>query len=77
MMEEHTEMTQEQTEKWISEHYRRQDEEKEALDIKCAELDVPGHKVEFDPDEADACGAFSEDALGREDAMEAALDQKI
>ena len=39
--------------------------------------DVPGHEVEFDPDEAELCGAFREDALDEEDAIEAALDQEI
>ena len=78
-MENH-EVTQEQAEKWIREQYQRPNEEttaREVLDAKCAELDVPGHEVEFDPDEADACGAFIEDALGEEDAMEAALDQEV
>ena len=36
-----------------------------------------GHEVEFDPDEAELCGAFREDALDEEDAIEAALDQGI
>ena len=79
MMEEH-EVTQEQAEKWIREQYQRPDEEtaaREVLDAKCAELDVPGHEVGFDPDEAEKCGAFREDALGEEDAIEAALDQEI
>ena len=67
-------------EKRIREQYQRPDEEtaaREVLDAKCAELDVPGHEVEFDPDEAELCGAFREDALGEEDAIEAALDQEI
>ena len=66
MMEER-EVTQEQAEKRIREQYQRPDEEtaaREVLDAKCAELDVPGHEVEFDPDEAELCGAFREDALG-------------
>lgn len=36
-----------------------------------------GAEVEFDPDEAELCGAFREDALDEEDAIEAALDQEI
>ena len=79
-MMEKREETHEQAEKGIREQYQRPDEEtaaREVLDAKCAELDVPGHEVEFDPDEAELCGAFREDALDEEDAIEAALDQEI
>ncbi len=79
MMEE-IGVTQEQAEKWINEHYQRPDDEtvaREILDAKCAEMEVPGHLVEFDPDEAEACGAFVEDALDEEEALEAALDQEV
>ena len=32
-------------------------------------------EVEFDPEEADLCGVFVEDALSEEDAKEASMDQ--
>jgi hypothetical protein len=35
---------------------------------------TPGYQVEFDPDEAEQAGAFVEDALSEEDAMESNAD---
>ena len=35
---------------------------------------TPGVEVEFDPDQADDCGAFQEDALSEEDAKESSID---
>ena len=35
---------------------------------------MPGCIVEFDPEEADRCGAFEETGLSEEDALEAAQD---
>lgn len=35
---------------------------------------TPGFEVELDPSEADALGAFDEDALGEADAAESTLD---
>lgn len=35
---------------------------------------TPGFQAEFDPDEADQAGAFIEDALSEEDAMESDVD---
>ena len=35
---------------------------------------MPGVGVEFDPEEAEALGAFEEDAISLEDAIDASLD---
>jgi hypothetical protein len=35
---------------------------------------TPGFQAEFDPDEAEQAGAFIEDALSEEDAMESDVD---
>jgi hypothetical protein len=40
---------------------------------KLREAEIPGHEVEFDPDEADRI-AFREDALSDEDARESIID---
>lgn len=74
-----TGVTQEEAETWIREHYQSPNEAtalQEILDEKCVELDVPGHIVEFDPGEAELCGAFVEDALSEENALDAAMDQE-
>ncbi len=79
-MEEQTDVTQEEAEAWIKEHYQRPDDNtalREAVEEKCAKLDVPGLVVEFDPEEVEMCGAFFEDALGEEHALEAAQDQAV
>lgn len=41
---------------------------------KFADAMVPGHAVEFDPPEAERVGAFPEDALSEQDAMDSAID---
>lgn len=46
----------------------------EALREKLADAMVPGYQAEFDPDEAEAVGAFVEDALSEEDAAESDAD---
>ncbi len=38
------------------------------------DLEIPGVMVELDPDEAEAIGAFREDALSEKDAWEANSD---
>jgi hypothetical protein len=43
------------------------------IDQKLREAEIPGHEVEFDPDEADRI-AFREDALSDEDARESIID---
>ncbi len=35
---------------------------------------TPGFEAEFDPDEAERAGAFSEDALSEADALESSID---
>ncbi len=35
---------------------------------------TPGYQAEFDPDEAERAGAFVEDALDEQDAMESSVD---
>lgn len=55
-------------------------EELDAIDaaaVKASFMDaVPGLAVEFEPDEADRMGAFEEDAMSLEDAMEASNDPR-
>jgi len=47
----------------------------EILGDKLEDADTtPGLEVELDPSEADALGAFEEDALGETDAAESSLD---
>lgn len=46
----------------------------EALLEKLADANTPGYQVEFDPEEAERAGAFVEDALSEEDAMESSDD---
>ncbi len=45
----------------------------EALLEKLADMETPGCVVEFDPEEAELVGAFIEDALSEEDALEATV----
>jgi len=44
--------------------------EDKTLDEKLIDPLKPGHQVEFEPEEAGQAGAFVEDALSEEDAME-------
>lgn len=46
-----------------------------ALREKLADAEIPGFQVEFDPFEAELAGAFVEDALSEEDAIESAIDR--
>ncbi len=49
----------------------------DATAVKASFMDaVPGLAVEFEPDEADRMGAFEEDAMSLEDAMEASNDPR-
>ena len=57
--------------------YTRPDEAttlRESVEAKCALLSVPGLEVEFDPEEAEQCGAFMENALSEEEAVDASQD---
>jgi hypothetical protein len=46
----------------------------EILQEKLADAENTGYPVEFDPQEAEAAGAFIEDALTEEDARESSAD---
>lgn len=46
------------------------------VNAKLADLDTLGAVVEMDPEEAELAGAFVEDALSIEDALEAATDER-
>ena len=46
-----------------------------ALREKLADAEVPGYQAEFDPDEAERAGAFVEDAMSEQDALESTIDQ--
>ena len=49
----------------------------DALALKAKFMDiVPGVAIEFDPEEADQMGAFEEDAMSLEDAIEASSDPR-
>jgi hypothetical protein len=48
-----------------------------ALREKLADALIPGFQVEFDPDEAEQVGAFQEDALSEQDALDSAVDSVI
>jgi hypothetical protein len=44
---------------------------------KLADALIPGFQAEFDPDEAEQVGAFHEDALSEQDALDSAVDSAI
>jgi hypothetical protein len=46
----------------------------EVLRAKLADAMTPGFVVELDPDEADAAGAFAEQALSESDALESSSE---
>lgn len=46
------------------------------LDEKLVDPLTPGQHVEFSPEEAEQAGAFIEDAISEEDAMESDTDLK-
>ncbi len=48
--------------------------EPEVVQRKLVDAMTPGFVVEFDPDEADAVGAFSDDALSEDDAADSCAD---
>ena len=45
-----------------------------ALREKLLDALIPGYQAEFDPDEADMAGAFVEDAMSEQDAVESSMD---
>ena len=46
----------------------------DALREKLLDAMTPGYQAEFDPDEAEQAGAFVEDALSEQDAVESDVD---
>ena len=45
-----------------------------AIGDKFADASTPGYQAEFDPEEAEQAGAFVEDALTEQDAVESGVD---
>ena len=45
-----------------------------ALSEKLTDALIPGYQAEFDPDEAEKVGAFHEDALSEQDALDSDVD---
>ena len=46
----------------------------DALNSKMKDLNTPGHLSEFDPEEAEILGAFSQEALSLEEALAGSVD---
>ena len=47
---------------------------KEVIQEKLLAAEIPGFQVEFDPIEAQMLGAFTEDALSEQDALDSTID---
>ncbi|MDP1533662.1 MAG: hypothetical protein Q8L92_08795 [Rubrivivax sp.] len=47
---------------------------KEIIQEKLLDAEIPGFQAEFDPLEAERLGAFKEDALSEQDALESSID---
>ncbi len=46
----------------------------EILQKKLLDAQIPGFKAQFEPQEAEMLGAFTEDALNEKDALESVID---
>ncbi len=46
----------------------------EIIQEKLLDAEIPGFQAEFDPLEAERLGAFTEDALSEEDALDSGID---
>lgn len=46
----------------------------EVIHEKLLDAEIPGFQAEFDPLEAERLGAFKEDALSEQDALDSTLD---
>ncbi|QOJ24439.1 MAG: conjugal transfer protein TraD [Gammaproteobacteria bacterium] len=46
----------------------------EIIQEKLLDAEIPGFQAEFDPLEAERLGAFAEDALNEQDALESNID---
>ncbi len=51
------------------------DSQNQVLEEKLFDAEIPGFQAEFDPDEAEHLGAFIEDALSEQDALDSSTDQ--
>ena len=49
--------------------------ESDPLLEKMRDFEIPGHVIEVDQDEAEELGAFVEDALTEEEALESVIDE--
>lgn len=47
----------------------------EIIQEKLLDAEIPSFQVEFDPLEAERLGAFTEDALSEQDALDSTIDQ--
>ena len=47
---------------------------KEIIQEKLLDAEIPGFQAEFDPLEAQMLGAFTEDALSEQDALDSTID---
>lgn len=48
---------------------------RQVIALKLFDAQTPGFQAEFDPDEAELLGAFSEEALSETDALDSSIDQ--
>jgi len=46
----------------------------EIIQEKLLDAEIPGFQAEFDPLEAERLGAFTEDALSEQDALDSSID---
>jgi hypothetical protein len=51
------------------------DSQNQVLNEKLFDAEIPGFQAEFDPIEAERLGAFIEDALSEQDALDSSSDQ--
>ncbi len=49
----------------------------EIIQEKLLDAEIPGFQAEFDPLEAERLGAFKEDALSEEDALDSTIDYVV
>ena len=50
------------------------DIQEQVIQEKLLDAEIPGFQAEFDPLEAERLGAFKEDALSEQDALDSAID---
>ncbi len=51
------------------------DMRRQVITQKLVDAQTPGFQAEFDPDEAELLGAFTEDALSEVEALDSSIDQ--